>query len=62
MPRTRKTYPPSLKAKVAVEAIKEHKTTIQIGQTFGVHPTDLPLSFEATLGTQVAEPLRVAGR
>ena len=38
MPRTRKTYPPSLKAKVAVEAIKEQKTVTQIGQTFGVHP------------------------
>ena len=26
MPRTRKSHPPSLKAKVAVEAIKAHKT------------------------------------
>jgi transposase len=30
MPRTRKNHPPSLKAKVAVEAIKAHKTT-QVG-------------------------------
>jgi hypothetical protein len=26
MPKTRKSHPPSLKAKVAVEAIKAHKT------------------------------------
>ena len=32
MPRTRKSHPPSLKAKVAVEAIKAHKTTAQIAQ------------------------------
>lgn len=38
MARTRKTYPPGLKAKVAVEAIKERRTTVQIGQAFGVHP------------------------
>ena len=39
MPRTRKSHPPSLKAKVAVEAIKAHKTAAQIAQMFGVHPT-----------------------
>ena len=38
MPRTRKNYAPSLKAKVAVEAIKGNKTAAQIGQTFSVHP------------------------
>jgi transposase len=41
MPNTRKNHPPSLKAKVAVEAIKEHKTAGQIAQTFGVHPTQV---------------------
>src|SRR5579871_5519039 len=41
MPRTRKSHPPSLKAKVAVEAIKAHKTTTQIAQMFGVHPTQV---------------------
>ena len=41
MPRTRKNHPPSLKAKVAVEAIKAHKTTAQIAQMFGVHPTQV---------------------
>ena len=39
MPKTRKSHPPSLKAKVAVEAIKAHKTAAQIAQMFGVHPT-----------------------
>ena len=41
MPRTRKSHLPSLKAKVAVEAIKGHKTTAQIAQMFGVHPTQV---------------------
>ena len=31
----------SLKAKVAVEAIKAHKTTAQIAQMIGVHPTQV---------------------
>ena len=39
MPATRKNHPPSPKAKVAVEAIQGHKTTTQIPQKFGVHPT-----------------------
>jgi putative transposase len=41
MPRTRKSHPPSLKAKVAVEAIKAHKTAAQIPHIFGVHPTQV---------------------
>jgi len=41
MPRTRKNHPPILKAKVAVEAIKAHRTTAQIAQMFGVHPTQV---------------------
>lgn len=41
MPTTRKNHPPSLKAKVAVEAIQGHKTTTQIAQKFGVHPTQV---------------------
>ena len=36
MPKVRKSHPPSLKAKVAVEAIKAHKTAAQIAQMFGV--------------------------
>jgi transposase len=41
MPGTRKSHPPSLKARVAVEAIKGHRTTAQIAQMFGVHPTQV---------------------
>lgn len=41
MPRTRKNHPPSLKAKVAVEAIKGHKTAAEIAQMYGVHPTQV---------------------
>jgi transposase-like protein len=38
MPGTRKNHPPTLKAKVAVEAIKCQRTTSEIAQAFGVHP------------------------
>ena len=38
MPRTRKNYAPSLKAKVAIEAIRGIKTAAQIAQTYEVHP------------------------
>ena len=38
MPRTRKTHSPALKAKVAVEAIKEQRTVSEIAQTFSIHP------------------------
>jgi transposase len=38
MPRTRKNYAPSLKARVAIEAIKGNRTAAQIAQTFSVHP------------------------
>ena len=38
MLRTRKTHSPALKAKVAVEAIKEQRTVSAIAQTFSVHP------------------------
>jgi hypothetical protein len=38
MPGTRKSHPPSLTAKVAIEAIKGNKTTAQIAQMFGGPP------------------------
>ena len=38
MPRTRTTYPPVLKAKVALEAIRGSKTAAQLAQLFSVHP------------------------
>src|ERR1700678_1500704 len=41
MPRPRKNLPTSLKAKVAVEAIRANKTTAQIAQMFGVPPTQV---------------------
>jgi len=41
MPKTRKSHPPSVKAKVVVEAIKAHKTAAQIAQIFGVHATQV---------------------
>jgi transposase-like protein len=41
MSQTRKNHSPSLKAKVAVEAIKSQKTASQIAQMFGVHPTQV---------------------
>src|SRR5579864_5598010 len=50
MPKTRKSHPPSLKAKVAVEAIKAHKTAAQIAQMFGVHPTQVGGLEEASAG------------
>lgn len=41
MPKVRKSHPPILKAKVAVEAIKAHKTAAQIAQIYAVHPTQV---------------------
>lgn len=41
MPQTRKNHPPSLKARVAIEAIMGHKTTAQIAQPYAVHPTQI---------------------
>jgi len=38
MRRTRKTHSPTLKAKVAVEAIKEQRTVSEIAQTFSIRP------------------------
>lgn len=38
MPRTRKTHAAQLKAQVAVEAIKGHRTSSEIAQLYGVHP------------------------
>jgi transposase len=38
MPRTRKTHPPSLKARVAVEAIRGVHTTAEIAKKFDIHP------------------------
>jgi transposase-like protein len=50
MPTTRENHPPILKAKVAVEVIKGHKTTTQIAQTFGVHLTQVGRKKHALAG------------
>jgi transposase-like protein len=34
----RKRYPPSFKAKVALEAIKEQKTSAELASLYQVHP------------------------
>ena len=38
MPKTYKRYPPSLKAKIAVEAIKAQKTITELAQLYHVNP------------------------
>jgi hypothetical protein len=39
MPRSRKSYPPSLKVRVVVETFKNQKTAAEIAQVYGIHPT-----------------------
>src|SRR2546421_7420948 len=41
MPNHRKRYSAELKAKVALEAIKGHKTANEIAAEYGVHPTQI---------------------
>jgi transposase len=38
MPTTRKSYPPTLKARVAVDAIRAEKTVTELAQLHSVHP------------------------
>ncbi len=38
MEQMRKRYPPSFKAKVALEAIKEQKTSAELASLYQVHP------------------------
>jgi len=37
----RKVFPPTLKAKVALEALKGDKTISEISSLYGVHPTQI---------------------
>jgi len=37
----RKRYPPSFKAKVALEAIKEQKTSAELASQYQVHPAQI---------------------
>lgn len=41
MKRTRRTFSPAFKAKVAIEAIKEIKTISEIAQHYQVHPNQV---------------------
>ena len=41
MPKSRKHYSNDLKARVALEAIKGHKTANEIAAEYGVHPTQI---------------------
>ena len=63
----RKNFSGELKAKVALEALRGIKTTNQIGQEFGVHPTQVGLwkkelqeqassLFDAKRGPKPADP------
>jgi hypothetical protein len=44
MRKTRKSHPSNLKAKVAIGAIKAHKTAAQIAQMFGIDPKETRLA------------------
>lgn len=37
----RRVHPPAFKAKVALEAIKEHKTIAELSSIYGVHSTQI---------------------
>lgn len=39
--KIRRAHPPALKAKVALEALKEQKTIAELASIYGVHPTQI---------------------
>ncbi len=41
MGKTHKQYSPTFKAKIALEAIKEEETIIEVASRYGVHPTQI---------------------
>ncbi len=41
MGTVRKKYPAALKAKVALEAVKEEKTSAELASQYGVHPAQI---------------------
>lgn len=58
----KKGYPPALKAKVALEALKENETSGQLASKFSVHPVQIGLwkkqAREAVEKTFVAKELK----
>src|SRR5215471_13204094 len=69
MPRTRKNHSPSLKAKVAIEAIKAQKTTTQISPNVRRSPTQVGgwkrqalAGLPDVFGTQARSGWRPSGR
>ena len=57
MPRARKTHPPSLKAPVAVEAIRGVLTAAEIAKKFDVHP-NLAANWKRQAPRAVAGPAK----
>ena len=43
MPKKRRSFSPEFKAKVALEALREHKTVAQLAAEHGVHPNQITL-------------------
>lgn len=41
MKKTRRRYPPSFKAKVALEALKEDRTSAELASQYEVHPAQI---------------------
>ena len=57
MPRKRRSYPAELKAKVALEALREEATMAELAARYNVHPNLIakrcwPASREITNGTR----------
>ena len=47
MPRKRRSYPAELKAKVALEALREEATMAELAARYDVHPEVDPISWTA---------------
>ena len=57
MPRTRKNHPPSLKAKIAIEAIKARRRPPRAASAQGLGLTTLPPTVLYTSGSSTAVPI-----
>ena len=47
MKSLRSKYPPAFKAKVALEAIKEEKTSAELSSQYQVHPDQIKAYFQS---------------